>query len=176
MPPGKSLCDSALPLHRGLGRFRFPVVVLALFLAGCGGGAEATPPDDDSPVVFHFKMRGLPGQDFRAVIQDREVKARARDQLRLPVSRRTLHVVGAIAATNGGYNLNWNWHFRGGVQLAEVSIEVCDASPLLIEQDLAFYVSQPSGVCPWASYVYAEVGPLAAASSGGEATSARTAP
>jgi len=90
MPPGKSLCDSALPLHRGLGRFRFPVVVLALFLAGCGGGAEATPPDDDSPVVFHFKMRGLPGQDFRAVIRGQGGQARARDHLPRVSSERSM--------------------------------------------------------------------------------------
>lgn len=139
---------------------KFFVVLLGLLLAGCGGGGtEPAREDDDAPVLFHFKMRGLPDQDFRAIIANKDAKAKARAQLALPEAQRNLFATGLLGRTNGGYNLNWSWHFEGGVGLIEASIELCDASPRLIEEHLDLYISQPYGVCPWGSYVYAELGP-----------------
>ena len=103
-------------------------------------------------------MRGMSvDQDFRAVISNQEVKALARAQLALPESQRTLHVAGSIGQTNGGYNLNWSWHFVGSVALTEVSTELCDTSPAQIEANVEYWLTAPGGACPWVSYVYAEV-------------------
>lgn len=133
------------------------ILLAMLSIAGCGGGSSE-PIADDAPVVFHFRMRGQPiDQDFLAVISNQEVKARARAQLALPESQRTFHVVGSIGRTNGGYNFNWNWHFEGTVYLTEISIELCDTSPALIEANVEYWLTAPGGACPWGSYVYAEI-------------------
>lgn len=136
-------------LHRSF------VVSSTLILAACGGGLGAED-DDDSPVLFHFKVRGQPDDDFLATISDRGTKAQARDELELPARRRKLFPAGVIARTNGGYNFDWSWHFRGSVGLAEVSVEACQTTPALIEANLAYWVASPVGACPVGAYVYAE--------------------
>ncbi len=131
--------------------------LLALSVCGCGGSGSLHVPDD-TPVVFQFRMRRLPSEnDFRATISTPQYKALARAQLALPDAQRKLHVHGNIGKTNGGYNLNWSWHFEGSVTLAEVSIELCDTTPAQIEANVDSWVAASSGACPWASYVFAEL-------------------
>ncbi|MCE3272564.1 MAG: hypothetical protein K0S57_2961 [Ramlibacter sp.] len=124
-----------------------------LVLVACGGG-EAAP---DS-VTFAFRMRGLgPAEAFRVSTSSPAFIAQARAQLAMPAAQRRLFAAGPIRAGNGGHNLDWSWHFTRDVALAEVSIELCDGRPSMVEADLGYWLRRVGSFCPWGSYVHAEV-------------------
>jgi hypothetical protein len=138
----------------GFQAFARAVVALAvLLLASCGGG-DAAP----ETATFAFRMRGLgPAEEFRVATSSPEFIAQARAQLALPAPQRRLFAIGPIRAGNGSHNLDWSWHFTGDVELAEVTIELCDARPSMVEADLGYWLRTVGRFCPWGSYVYAEV-------------------
>lgn len=130
------------------------LLVCMAALVGCGE-------DKSESIVFQFRMyadvSGL--EDFRVVTNDPDTIAIAREQLRLPREERLLHIGGPIAHGNGGFNLNWNWHFKPNLwTFREVSIELCDTGPTLISQNVDYWVNL--GACPWGFSVLAEIGPL----------------
>ncbi|HEY8358201.1 MAG TPA: hypothetical protein VIL30_12140 [Ramlibacter sp.] len=124
-------------------------------LVACGGGNDA----DSQPeqTTFVFRMHGMSAsEEFRATTASPEVTAQARAQLFLPVAERRMFANGKILAGDGGENPGWNWHFDG-FELAEMSIELCDARPSMVEADLAYWLQTVKQFCPWGSYVYAEL-------------------
>ena len=128
-------------------------LVVSAVLASCGGGDDK----DSSGVVFVFRLHGFPAsQEFRARTKSPEVIAQARRQLKLPVEERRMFAIGSIDAGNGGYNLDWRWHFTD-FALAEIAIELCDGTPALLEDDLDYWLDTVKSFCPWASYVHAEL-------------------
>lgn len=131
-------------------------VVAILILSGCR--SEDSPSSEE--VTFHFKMAGdITGlEDFRAVTSDPQTIAMAREQLALQGTEPRKHIVGSIGHGDGGFNLNWNWHFlRDSWTLAEASIELCDTGPVLISQCVECWVNVRGAACPWGSYVAYEV-------------------
>ena len=124
----------------------------ALVLASCGGS------DGPESATFAFRMRGLgPAEEFRVSTASPAFIAQARAQLLLPAAQRRLFAAGPIRAGNGGHNLDWSWHFTGDVELAEATIELCDARPSMVEADLAYWLRRVRSFCPWGSYVDEEV-------------------
>jgi len=88
----------------------FVAGVLAAMLASCGGGEPTQP----SGTTLVFRIRGEPpSQEFRYVTSSPALIAQAREQLALPVERRSLFASGAIAAGNGGGTSPtsrwWSW-------------------------------------------------------------------
>lgn len=133
-------------------------VITTLSLVGCLAEDSQSPNSEE--VTFHFKMigDGIGLEDFRAVTSDPEVIAMAREQIALPETEPRKHLAGSIGHGDGGFNLNWNWHFiRNSWTLAEVSIELCDTGPILISQCVECWVNARGGACPWGSYVAYEV-------------------
>ena len=131
----------------------FAALLASLLLASCGGG-EAGP----ETVSFAFRMHGLgPAEEFRVRSASPEFIAQARAQLALPVARRHLFAAGPIRGGDGGVNTGWSWHFTGDVALAELSIELCDGRPSMVEADLGYWLRTVGSFCPWGSYVYAEL-------------------
>lgn len=153
-------------------------VLLVLFaLAGCDSSSEpvAAPSggkSDDLPqghVVFNFRMigDGTELQDFLAATNDMETIGLARRQLSLPASSRNLHIDGAIDRGNGGYNLDWSWHFVPGAwKLTEVSVPVCDGNAVLVEQAVQYWVEEIGRFCPAGSYVESQIGSLSETTDG----------
>jgi hypothetical protein len=77
-----------------------------------------------------------------------------RSQLALSVEERYLHINGALAYGNGGYNRPWSWHIvPDGWMLAEMSIELCDGIPQFVESDLQYWVETVRSYCCWSSYI-----------------------
>ena len=129
-----------------------PIALTAALLASCGGSDEGK----SSDVVFVFRLHGSPAsQEFRAKTKSPEVIAQARAQLKLPVSERRMFANGALGPGNGGYNLTWNWHYTD-FALAEMTIELCDGTPALVEEELDYWLNTVKSFCPWSSYVHAE--------------------
>lgn len=49
-------------------------------------------------------------------------------------------------------NEPWSWHLDPqDVQMAEVTIEVCDATPSYVEKNLDYFVGTVGRYCPWSA-------------------------
>jgi hypothetical protein len=109
-----------------------------------GGGSQS--------VSFLFRTRAVTGSDgeFIAVTTNPELIGKVHAQLALPAEQRRQHINGPIARGNGGHNQNWSWHFTpDGWNLVETSIELCDGTPRLVENDIAYWVDRVGRFCPW---------------------------
>lgn len=127
-------------------------------LAACGGGGGDDPaPPPSQPVTFAFRTEtGGAEQELRYSTTSPEFIAKARAQLLLPVANRKTFPSGAIAAGNGGVNLNWGWHFTD-LSLVEAAIELCDGTPAMVQADLNYWLNTVKRFCPWSGYVHSEV-------------------
>ena len=141
--------------------FRCGIAAMALLLvplAACRGsdGGAVKPPAERA---FVFGTRGVADVDgrFVAVTSDPIVLAKLEAELALPAAERFLHIHGPIARGDGGHNLAWSWHFvPGGWDLVEISAEVCDGTPRMVEADVNSWVDKVGTFCPWSSYVQGE--------------------
>jgi hypothetical protein len=80
-------------------------------------------------------------QDFRAATNDPEVIAETRLQLLTPIQERRVFIIGAIDRSNGGHNLDWNWHFIPSQWTwTEAAIELCDGNAVLVDQAVDYWV------------------------------------
>ncbi len=158
--PAVHILRRPAPMHPSW-RLRATLPVL-LALCACGGGdlevSIPPPPTEPAVPVFEFRIRAADAtQTFRVAIDSPEVVAQARAELQLPEDERNLHVIGGIAAGDGGVNGPWGWHFTGA-RFFEMSAEYCDGTPGLVQADLAYWLTTVKTYCPWSSYVVAEVG------------------
>lgn len=137
---------------------------VAMMLGACGGSEEVaptpTPPAPPAPpamATFSFQVRGK-GLEERFVHSTTSSAfiAAARAQLALPAADRRQFPAGPIAAGNGGFNLNWGWHFTD-VSLVEAAVEVCDGTPSMVQANLNYWLTTVRNFCPWAAYVDTEV-------------------
>ncbi len=50
------------------------------------------------------------------------------------------------------YNAPWHWHIDPeDVQMAEVTMELCDGLPSDVEKDIAYWVGTVGRFCPWSA-------------------------
>jgi hypothetical protein len=112
-----------------------------------------------APAHFRITVRGVAGSAGQFVVEttNPETVRIAREELARPADQRTLHVAGRVARGDGGFNTGWSWHLVPGEwELVELSIELCDGTPQMVEDNLAYWVDQVGHFCPWGSYVSAE--------------------
>lgn len=137
------------------------VFVVMLGLAACGGGEDTpptpAPPTSPTATTFSFLIRGKSVDErFLYRTESSARIAAMRQQLALPAENRRLFPAGTIAAGNGGFNLNWGWHYTE-MELVESAIEVCDATPSMVQANLNYWLTTVKNFCPWAAYVEAEI-------------------
>lgn len=97
----------------------------------------------------HRAAKDEQGQ-FVVVTNDSEVITKIRDELNRPDSERHLIINGPIKYGNGGHNLQWHWHFiPSQFNLADRTIEVCDATPAFVEENVEYFVGNVKRYCPW---------------------------
>jgi pimeloyl-ACP methyl ester carboxylesterase len=88
-----------------------------------------------------FSVRATDGETKRLMVQNYEGK-------------NSMHITGKLAQGDGGFNSPWPWHLEpDSVRMAEVSIELCDGRPSLIEEDLDYWIETVGSYCPWSSDV-----------------------
>ncbi len=135
--------------------FIYRLGILALLLAACSDSDDSSPEAAD----FRFQARAAPGIEgqFVARTEDAAVIAAARAQLALPEDQRTLFIGGPVARGDGGHNLDWSWHLVPSEwSLVEASIELCDGTPQMVEDDLDYWVDTVGSFCPWTAVVAGE--------------------
>ncbi len=85
----------------------------------------------------------------------------ARASLQRPRADRRLFINGRITRGTKG-NLQWSWHFVPDAwSLTEVSTEVCDGRPRMVEANRAYWIDTVGRFCPWGARVVAEWPPVA---------------
>ena len=120
---------------------------LALLLASCGGDVAS--------------MRPTPAQEFVIEVEGEHFRLRTSNPATasaLDARRRagTLGVVaGRIVRGDGGFNAPWSWHLDPlSIEVPQVSIELCDGRPSMVQADLDYWVDTVGMYCPWAARVY----------------------
>ena len=79
--------------------------------------------------------------------------------LRQRMTSKTKGVVhGRLVRGNGGFNAPWSWHVDPAtVEVPDMSMELCDGQPGLVEEDVAEWVDNVKYYCPWGAEIVAEV-------------------
>jgi hypothetical protein len=128
------------------------LLTLIFLVASCDSDSSDGPPFPmEHRFLFGMRFDSTGAQDVIAVTGKPEVISKAMQELKKPVSQRTLFISGAIDRGNSG-NRNWNWHFRlNEWDLVESSIEVCDGRPSDVEQNIDYWVDTVQRFCPWAN-------------------------
>ena len=119
-----------------------------LFTTACGGPPEFvfTVPMPDGTVASFVASTSNPG-----------VLAAAREELSRPEGDRRLYILGPIAEGDGGYDIDWDWHFVPGEwQLTDTSMDLCDADPQFIEDALQDWIKKIGRYCPKEARLVAE--------------------
>ena len=67
-----------------------------------------------------------------------------------------MHITGKLVQGDGGFNQPWSWHLEpASVRMADISIEVCDGKPSMVEGNLDYWLNTVGSYCPWSSKVVA---------------------
>lgn len=130
------------------------ILLLSLLLTGCG---LFNSNDDERYYEFTHQDEEI-DYSFTVKTSDPNVIEKAENQLKIPFEQRTLHINGDIERGTEDYNSNWSWHFvPDRWDLVEISVEVCDGRPQMVEDDLDYWVDQVGYFCPWSARVLKEV-------------------
>ncbi|MBN2732012.1 MAG: hypothetical protein JXR26_06260 [Balneolaceae bacterium] len=133
-------------------------IICSVFAFGC----NTTSTDNSGPRYYEFTSSNSHSgsYNFVAKTSDPAVIDKVEAQLELPQDQRDMHINGEIQRGNAGYNNDWSWHFTEGQwDLAEVSTEVCDGTPQMVENNLDYWVEDVGRFCPFSSIVLREVNP-----------------
>ncbi len=136
------------------------IISIALFFScsNCNEkNNELTIPDDN---YRYFRILSTDDNNYFLVRTSNEQLLNEIDnQLLLPINQRNLHINGKISERNNNYNSNWSWNFIDDEwSLTPISIELCDASPIFIENNLDYFIETLKGIyCPWNSKVDREM-------------------
>ena len=88
------------------------------------------------------------GESFTVSILDEAVTREA--ERRIQEEDGVGIVIGTLARGDGGFNMPWSWHILPNtVQVADISIEVCDGRPSMVAADVDYWVDTVKQFCPW---------------------------
>ncbi len=131
--------------------------LLALPLVVCGVALDLTA-KKPKPAYFHA-VTLADGAQFVVRLEDPNLIQEARDII--GGITRDIHISGTIVKAPAAYNSGWSFHLDpGSVDFFSVAAEVCDASTVMVEQDLekvggAFLPG--ARWCPWSSRLVGEL-------------------
>ena len=65
---------------------------------------------------------------------------------------------GRLRDGTGGFNEGWSWHLDPAtVEAVDVTIELCDGRPSMIEENRDYWFESVGQFCPWGARVVARV-------------------
>ena len=68
----------------------------------------------------------------------------------LLASGETMNVDGPLLAGNGAFNAPYSWHLDPDhITFSPVTIELCDGTPSMVEDDLDYWLNNVGAYCPW---------------------------
>jgi hypothetical protein len=115
-----------------------------------GSAAQVTPEAAVEPVAVTFATAD--GSTFRTALTQPADIAAAQDALAGDGNAGIPN--GTLAYGDGGINAPHEWHMEG-TTLAEVTIELCDGTATMVDDDVAYWVETVGQFCPWNATVVA---------------------
>lgn len=95
------------------------------------------------------------GETFHVRITDPDVIEEAE---RLIESEEQRIISAPLRRGDGGFNEPWSWHLDpDSVEFADLTIELCDGCPHMIEEDLDYWIGTVGRYCPWSTELVARV-------------------
>ncbi len=106
------------------------------------------------PVDVVMYTVDVSGEQFKVKVQGQaEIAA---FQARLASGARGV-ISGKLVRGDGGFNSSWGWHLEPGTVTApDISIELCDGRPSMVQADLNYWIDTVKQFCPWGAKVIAK--------------------
>ncbi len=122
---------------------KFLSVLRTCLVLAVGACTDPAAPDDGA--LFRVDVGG---ESFTVSVLDEAVIAEA--ERRIQEEDGVGIVIGALARGDGGFNMPWSWHILPNtVQVADISIGVCDGRPSMVEADVDYWVDTVKQFCSW---------------------------
>ena len=115
-----------------------------------GPPATVAAQEISSPIVVTWQTSD--GGTFRTIVENLDAIARISDALAgdgiagVPI--------GTLLDGDGGVNAPHAWHLEN-VTIADMTIELCDGTPAMIDADLDTWLTSVGSFCPWSAVVIA---------------------
>ena len=137
---------TAMIRKKAVQRGVFGLAAAVLMLAGAACGDDAS-----GPAVTQTFTVEVSGEQFQVqVVGETNIAA---FEERLQGGIRSV-ISGELRRGDGGFNAPWSWHLEPEtVHTADMSIELCDGRPSLVEADTAYWFSRVKRFCPWGAKV-----------------------
>lgn len=126
------------------------LAVLALAMSTAGSAAQATSEAGAQPVIVTFETAD--GSTFRAVLAQPADIAAVREALAGDGNAGIPN--GTLEYGDGGVNAPHGWHMVD-TALADLTIELCDATATMVDEDVTYWVETVGQFCPWIATVIA---------------------
>ena len=131
-----------------MSRRAITMLMTAVALGGC---QDATLPTEGA--VYRVESSG---EIFHVHVLDEATIALIETRLTAPTWQGI--VTAEIARGDGGFNAPWSWHMvPATVELADLTIELCDGRPSLVEADLDYWIDTVRRFCPWGGQIVERV-------------------
>ncbi len=127
------------------------LAMLVLPAPTLGSAAQEATPDPAVPLVV-VTFASADGSTFRAELEQPADIAAV--QAALAGDGNAGIPNGALAYGDGGVNAPHEWHMEG-TTLADVTIELCDGTATMVDEDIAYWVETVGQFCPWTATVVA---------------------
>ena len=125
-----------------------PLAFILIILAAC---SSPTSPELEGGILATFDVQGETYSIFITNAQTIEQVLALSNGLgtaRIPS--------GKLVRGQEGYNVPWSWHIDPqDVEMAEVTMELCDGRPSDVEKDLDYWVDTVGRFCPWTAVLVA---------------------
>ena len=123
------------------------IYLTAAFLLPACGGNSLTNPELEGGVLALFEVSG---ERFSAFVTNPETIS---EILALEAGTSEASIPNGRLIRGPGpaeYNLPWSWHMDPmEIEMAEVTIELCDGTPSIIENNLDEWLEVVGQFCPW---------------------------
>ena len=117
-------------------------ILLMFTLSACDSNSM----EEDEPTAPVYVIQVI-DQTFRVQISDSTVAAEADQLLQSGEAR---NIDGPLRAGDGDFNAPYNWHIApDSINFSDVTIELCDGRPSMLEEDLDYWLNTVKAYCPW---------------------------
>jgi hypothetical protein len=125
--------------------FLFAALFLAMAPSGAGAAQKGT-----SPLLVTWETAD--GSTFNAVVTDPESIARI--EAAFPGDGQAGIPNGTLVPGDGDVNAPHAWHLVD-VVVVDITIELCDATATMVDEDLDYWLNTVGSFCPWTATVIA---------------------
>jgi hypothetical protein len=131
-----------------------PLALVGLTLVGCVGVAPT--PDGGDLSGGLLATFDVVGEEFSVWVTNPQTIEQILD---LQSGASQANIPNGVILRGSGkadHNAPWGWHLDPEqIEMAEVTVEVCDGTPSFVEEELDYFVEDVGRYCPWSAQLVA---------------------